>query len=135
MDIQQVTTAKVLPIRHQVLWPDKPLSFCEVEDDDSAIHYGAFIDGALVCVASVYNNAHKARLRKFATLPEYQGQGIGSNVIEHIINDLQFANVKYFWCDARSSAYSFYQKFGLGIEGEEFQKSGVSYFRMSVCWD
>lgn len=134
MDIRKVTTAEVLPIRHLVLWPDKSPSFCEVEGDSSAIHYGAFVDGKLVCVASVYINGHEARLRKFATLHEYQGQGIGSKVIEQVVRELKLASATYFWCDARTSALSFYQKFGLCAEGEEFQKSGVSYFKMSVSW-
>ncbi len=134
MNIQKVTAAEVLPIRHRVLWPDKPPSFCEVEGDECATHYGAFIGDKLVCVASVYKNAHEARLRKFATLPDYQGQGIGSKVIEHLVRDLKLAQVSYFWCDARTSALSFYQRFGLDVEGSEFQKSGVSYFKMSVSW-
>ncbi|HAS6548312.1 TPA: GNAT family N-acetyltransferase [Vibrio parahaemolyticus] len=134
MDIRKVSTAEVLPIRHLVLWPDKSPSFCEVEGDRSAIHYGAFVDGKLVCVASVYNNGLEARLRKFATLPEHQRKGIGTKVIMHLINDLKRENVSYFWCDARTSALSFYQKFGLCVEGEEFQKSNVSYFKMSVSW-
>lgn len=136
MVIQQVTTKDVLPIRHRVLWPDQLPSFCEVKEDDSAIHYGALVNGMLVCVASIYYlEARKARLRKFATLPEYQGQGIGSKLIEHLIGDLKSAQTQYFWCDARTSAVSFYQKFGLGIEGEPFQKSGVSYLRMSIQWN
>ncbi|MFA0442958.1 GNAT family N-acetyltransferase [Vibrio sp. 10N.286.49.C2] len=134
MDIQPITTAEVLPIRHQVLWPNKSPSFCEVEGDEYATHYGAFVGGKLVCVASVYRNADEARLRKFATLSEYQGQGIGTKVIERLVCDLQLATVRYFWCDARTSAVSFYQHFGLRIEGDEFQKSGVSYFKMSVSW-
>lgn len=132
MNIQKITAPEVLPIRHQVLWPDKPLSFCEVGSDDSAIHYGAFVDEKLVCVASVYIDKHEARLRKFATLPKYQKQGIGSKVIARIINDLKLKNVSYLWCDARISAASFYKKLGLNIEGKEFQKSGTSYFKMSI---
>lgn len=134
MDIRKVTTAEVLPIRHSVLWPNKPLSFCKVEGDHFATHYGAFIGKKLVCVASVYNSGNEARLRKFATLPEYQGRGIGANVIEKLVRDLKRENVSYFWCDARISAQSFYQKFGLCVEGEEFYKSNVAYFKMSVSW-
>lgn len=134
MDIRKVTTAEALPIRHLVLWPNKSPSFCEVEGDESATHYGAFIGGILVCVASVYNNGHEARLRKFATLSEYQGKGIGTKVIEKLVRDLKRENVSYFWCDARTSALSFYQKFGLCVEGEEFYKSNVAYFKMSVSW-
>jgi len=134
MEIRKVSTADVLPIRHCVLWPNKPPSFCEVERDDTAIHYGAFVNQKLVCVASVYLTAHKARLRKFATLPQYQGQGIGTKIIKHLMHDLKQQDVRYFWCDARTSAHTFYHKFGLVIEGEAFTKSNVTYFKMSVSW-
>lgn len=132
IDIKTITIAEALPIRHRVLWPNKSISFCSVEGDDTASHYGAFIDKRLVCVASIYINNNEARLRKFATLPQYQGQRIGSRVIEHILSDLKCSDVNYFWCDARKTALSFYQRFGLCSHGEPFQKSGISYLRMSI---
>ncbi|MCG9544072.1 GNAT family N-acetyltransferase [Vibrio sp. Isolate33] len=134
MDITKISAAEVLPIRHQVLWPSKPMSFCAVEGDEHALHYGAYIDEQLVCVASVYVQGKQARLRKFATLLEYQGQGVGSKVIAHAIKDLQAFNVSYFWCDARTSALGFYQRFGMAVEGSEFEKSGISYYKMAVQW-
>lgn len=130
--IQNITWQETLEIRHQVLWPDKPISFCKVEGDQSAIHYGAFIDEKLVCVASIYIDNQEARLRKFATLPKFQGKSIGTKVIEHAISNLKSLNINYFWCDARATALSFYQKFGLEIEGNEFKKSDISYYKMSV---
>ncbi|WP_215408103.1 GNAT family N-acetyltransferase [Vibrio gigantis] len=134
MEIKQISATEVLAVRHQVLWPDKPMSFCRVPDDDQATHYGAFVGEMLVCVASIYIQGHEARLRKFATLPEFQGQGIGSNVIEHSISNLKDLNIRYFWCDARTTALGFYQKFGMAAEGSEFEKSGVRYYKMSVHW-
>ena len=134
MEIRKISATEVLPVRHQVLWPDKPMSFCMVPGDEHATHYGAFVGNQLVCVASVYVQSNEARLRKFATLPEFQGQGIGSKVIAHAIKDLQAFNVSYFWCDARTSALGFYQRFGMAIEGSEFEKSGVSYYKMAVQW-
>ncbi|MEG3221731.1 GNAT family N-acetyltransferase [Vibrio gigantis] len=134
MEIKQISATAVLAVRHQVLWPDKPMSFCRVPDDDQATHYGAFVGEMLVCVASIYIQGHEARLRKFATLPEFQGQGIGSNIIEHSISNLKDLNIRYFWCDARTTALGFYQKFGMAAEGSEFEKSGVRYYKMSVHW-
>lgn len=130
MEIKQLSATEVLPVRHQVLWPDKPMSFCMVPDDEQATHYGAFIGEQLVCVASIYIQGHEARLRKFATLSEFQGQGIGSNVIDHTISNLKDLNIQYFWCDARATALGFYQKFGMAVEGSEFEKSGV---RITKC--
>lgn len=134
VSIRQINWQLALPIRQAVLWPEKPLQFSKVEGDESAVHYGAFCDDILVCVASVYNDGDAVRLRKFATLPTYQRQGIGSAMIAQIVEQLKQQQVRRFWCDARSTATTFYQQFGLAILGDELFKSGVSYYRMAIDW-
>lgn len=132
MDIRALTEEEVLPIRQQVLWPDKPAEFCQVEGDDVAAHFGVFHHDTLVSVASIYQDGRVARLRKFATLPEFQGLGFGSGLIAHIVKTLNNANVEYFWCDARVSAMGFYQQLGMEKRGDEFYKSGVLYVKMAM---
>ncbi|WP_114765060.1 GNAT family N-acetyltransferase [Vibrio rhodolitus] len=132
MEIKHIPLESALPIRHAVLWPSKPPTFCQVDGDETALHYGAFVDDKLVSVASIYLTGNKARLRKFATLPDYQGQGIGTQMIEHILSQLALTEIEYFWCDARASALGFYRKFGLMQEGEEFYKSEIAYYKVSL---
>ena len=100
-----------------------------------------FFDKNLVCVASVYLHTvtdiegkciQSARLRKFATLPNYQKQGVGSFLLNHIIHSLKTQDIDRFWCDARESAMPFYQRFGLVTEGERFYKGDIPYFKMQV---
>jgi ribosomal protein S18 acetylase RimI-like enzyme len=131
MKIRNIDCQEAIPIRHQVLWPDKDIQFCAIEGDSQALHYGVYIDEHLVCVASIFIVERNARLRKFATLPAYQSRGFGTELIKYIFDDLYSKKVNYFWCDARTSAISFYQKLGLHIEGDEFIKSGQTYFKMS----
>jgi len=132
MHIRSISAQQALPIRQAVLWPNKPREFCQVAGDNTARHYGVWVDGQLVCVASIYLEGNKARLRKFATLASHQGQGVGSALLSHMINELKALGVGYFWCDARTTAVAFYGRFGLVVEGEVFQKSGLSYFKMAV---
>jgi len=132
MNIRSINWGDALPIRHEILWPSKPLSFCKVEGDETAMHYGVFIEEKLVSVASVYREGRVVRLRKFATLVEFQGQGIGSRLITHIILELKKLDAETFWCDARLSAAGFYEKFGMERQGFEFFKSGVSYIKMEL---
>ena len=135
MRITEISAELTLPIRHQVLWPNESIEFCRVPDDAAGLHYGVYKDDTLVCVASVFITGGQARLRKFATLPAYQGQGIGSAVIEHILADLKNKGVGYFWCDARESAGGFYHRFGMALEGERFYKGEVPYFKMAMHLD
>ncbi|AJR05187.1 N-acetyltransferase [Photobacterium gaetbulicola] len=133
MNITEISAEQTLPIRHQVLWPHESIEFCRVPDDADGLHYGVYTDGRLVCVASVFVSGEQARLRKFATLPQYQGKGIGSAVIEAVLTELKGRGVRYFWCDARKSAGGFYQRFGMEPEGERFYKGDVPYFKMAMA--
>ncbi|MDN3650908.1 GNAT family N-acetyltransferase [Reinekea marina] len=132
MEIRAISWEQTLPLRQSVLWPNKPSEFCHVEGDSGAMHFGAFTNDQLVCVASVYLDANKARLRKFATHTEYQGQGIGSKMLTYILHSLKDTDAKVFWCDARESALGFYQRFGMRQCGERFYKADITYFKMEV---
>tara|TARA_R110001583_G_scaffold26571_2_gene95710 strand:+ start:12311 stop:12718 length:408 start_codon:yes stop_codon:yes gene_type:complete len=131
MQIKTIHWQETLPIRHQVLWPSKPVEFCKVEGDEIASHYGAYIEETLACVASIYIDGSTARLRKFATLEHFQAKGIGSKMLLYILRELAENGIEYFWCDARKSALGFYQQFGLERQGEAFEKSGVLYYKMA----
>ena len=130
--IHQIDWHQTIAVRHRVLWPNKPPEFSKVENDESGLHFGAFVGSSLVCVASVFIDADKARLRKYATLPEYQGQGVGTLVLEAIFAQLKQQEIGYFWCDARESAIGFYRRFGMQVAGERFYKSDVPYVNMSI---
>jgi len=133
MEIRNISWEQTIPLRHNVLWPKKPPEYCHVEGDQDALHFGVFTNDELVCVASVYLKSDKARLRKFATKTDYQGQGIGSQMLKFILHSLKNTEAKVFWCDARESALSFYQRFGMQPYGERFYKADVSYFKMEVA--
>ena len=131
-EIVSITAAEALTVRHQVLWPDKPPSFSMVVGDDAAQHFGIRIDGQLVCVASLYLSERAARLRKFATLPAFQGHGIGTQMLQYLIDTVKHdEQLECLWLDARETALSFYQRFGFVVEGERFHKGEIAYFRVS----
>ncbi len=141
MEVIEISTDQTLAIRHKVLWPDKPVEFCIVAGDEHAKHYGVRLEGKLVSVASLYldvmqenesgNFTKTARLRKFATLENYQGRGIGSALFKHLLSELQDMNIHSLWFDARESAIKFYEKFGFQTEGKRFYKGHIPYFKMN----
>ena len=132
LEIRKISWQQTIPLRHSVLWPSKPPEYCYVEGDQAAMHFGVFINNELVCVASVYITSDKARLRKFATNADYQSKGIGSKMLTFILQSLKSTEASIFWCDARESALSFYQRFGMQPYGERFYKADISYFKMKV---
>lgn len=132
MDIRKISWQDTIPLRHSVLWPNRSPEFCKLDDDADGLHFGAYVNDLLVCVASVYTDNNNARLRKFATDERFQNQGVGSTMLQHIIEYLENAKVASFWCDARESALGFYERFGMVKNGERFYKSEVPYFKMEV---
>ncbi len=84
LEILEVHWTKTIPIRHKVLWPNKPKEFCHVENDQQAWHFAAYLKPDLVSVASVYPDETSTRLRKFSTIQEFQGKGFGSALLNHI---------------------------------------------------
>ena len=131
-NIKEIGWEETIEVRHRVLWPDMPPEFCHIEDDSIGWHFGYYLESKLVSVASVYPNKKEARLRKFATLEDVQGQGIGTELLNYILSSVKKRGIVSFWCDARESSVSFYERFGMAAEGERFFKEGVPYFKMSM---
>jgi len=135
MKICKITSEQTIPIRHAVLWPDKPTDFCILPDDAQGLHYGVFFQARLVTVASIYINGKHARLRKFATLENFQGNGCGTTLIQYIIEELSAMEIESLWCDARLTAVAFYNRLGFEMEEAHFLKHGVAYCRMTKHFD
>ncbi|KZO91763.1 hypothetical protein CALVIDRAFT_541516 [Calocera viscosa TUFC12733] len=83
------------------------------------------------------------RFRKFATSPSYQGQGLGTALLQHTLQFLTSPEaqggkgVRRVWCDARWEKRGFYERFGMRAvrpqgegEGPTFYKGDVPYVRM-----
>jgi len=131
LEIRAIAPADTYPLRHQVLWPDKPLDYVKVKNDEAGQHFGAFLEGQLVAVISLFMEEDDARFRKFATDPAHQRQGIGSALLRHITAEAQRQGRRRLWCDARQDSAAFYVRFGFQPEGAEFFKGPIPYVRMA----
>lgn len=101
-------------------------------NDAQGLHYGLFEDSKLVSVISMFINGEQAQFRKFATDMSRQGKGYGSQLLRFLIDEARKKEVKELYCDARVTATGFYEKFGMQIDSDVFQKSGKDYVRMSL---
>lgn len=130
IEIQKVNTDQILNIRHRVLWPDQSPDFVKVAEDDTGFHFGLYYDQKLVSVISLFAEGESIRFRKFATLPEFQGKGLGSRLLEHAIDFSLQNHYSRMWCDARSSVLGFYERFGFQKFSEPFFKERVEYYKI-----
>jgi len=130
IEIKKVPVEAILPIRHEVLWPDKPLAFVKVEGDEEGIHFGLYKDARLVNIISLFAEGRSMRFRKFATLPEYQNRGLGKMMMLKVFDYAKDKGYERLWCDARTDALSFYERIGFTTFSEPFFKEDIEYFKI-----
>lgn len=133
--ITEITPDKALPIRHEVMWPDRPFDYVELPNDDQGQHFGLFLNESLISVISLFIENQQAQFRKFATLNEHQGQGYGSLLLQHVFRLAEQQQFKRIWCNARMDKSSYYAKFGMKLTDNTFNKGGLDYVIMEKTFD
>ncbi|KAF8878132.1 hypothetical protein CPB84DRAFT_1817533 [Gymnopilus junonius] len=147
---QKTSVDRTLQLRHSVLWPSMPLSHVILPEDESGTHIGAFFPGQTdpIAVISLFlencpidkeeivlNNTHEqaVRFRKFACSPQYQGKGLGTQLLRYALSIAQSEQgATIAWCDARTDSAEWYRKRGLYPFGDTFFKGPVEYVRMRI---
>ncbi len=133
-EIRQILSADTRLLRHQVLRPNQSPEELIYPGDDSndSVHFGLFYNGSLNGIASIYKepmeneiNDHSWRLRGMATSDETRGMGFGRELMNACIEHIRSKKGKVFWCNARTTAEKFYEKFGMKRTGEVFYPEGL----------
>jgi predicted GNAT family N-acyltransferase len=131
--IQEIPIDDVLQLRQKVLWPNKDLNFVRTPNDDHSIHLGVCIQGQWVsCISLFIEENQHAVFRKFATLPDFQNKGYGSQLLHYSFNYLQQLGMHSISCSARVEKQGFYQKFGMQPNGYPYLKNGLQYVTMEM---
>lgn len=126
MKVLRINAVDTYQIRQKVLIPDhdiKKVKFEHDDDEDISFHLGAFKDSQLVSVASFYyerntifTDLHQYQLRGMATLPEFQGQGLSSELLNMAFPIIKQNFCTLLWCNARVTAIGYYEKVGFKIQ-------------------
>lgn len=126
-EIRIITVEHAESIRKECLKSDYPLDWHE-----DAHHLGAYEDGQLVAICSIYpENPQEQvtkdtwRIRSLATLPEHRGKGIGQSLVEHSIRYAKQMKGRFVWCNARTKAAPFYLRCGFVQEGSPRSLPGI----------
>ncbi|KAI0262416.1 hypothetical protein BC834DRAFT_387389 [Gloeopeniophorella convolvens] len=148
--VRPIAADDTIALRHSVLWPNKPVDHVRLPEDDAGFHYGAFLDGvdSPIAVISFFKNdlpegsgangfiphpGEQIQFRKFACDPTYQGRGIGTTLLQYILERARKGHgASVVWCDARTSSEGWYKKRGFVGLGDVFFKSSVEYIRMAI---
>ena len=127
LHIEQIRPELTWRLRRDVLYPDEHLHQMEMEEDNHGYHFGAFMNNNLVAVVSLFQKGEDFQFRKFAVVPEMQGQGVGKSLLNHITEFTANEGGKRLWCNARVSAIGFYARYGFTQTGTTFSRSGFDY--------
>ncbi|MEV6107894.1 GNAT family N-acetyltransferase [Streptomyces sp. NPDC051940] len=126
----EVPVADIIPLRWAVLRPGMPRESALFAEDDApgAFHMAAYTDdgevGAVVsfCPEQLPGEDAKAyRFRGMASEPALRGQGYGEAVLRAGLKAAADRGAEVVWCNARSVARGFYEKYGFEVRGEEFE--------------
>jgi len=112
------------------MWPDEDIAYVKLPEDELGIHYGLFVNDKLTAVVSLFIKNREAQFRKLATAIAAQGNGYGTLLLKHLMQETEALNVNRIWCNARVDKASFYHRFGLKETAHSFSKNGQSYVVM-----
>ncbi|MFC0778349.1 GNAT family N-acetyltransferase [Flavobacterium sp. HJSW_4] len=132
MEIKIINASDTWQIRHEVMWPDQPFEFVQLEEDNSGFHFGVFEEDKLVSIVSCFIDGKEIQFRKLATLEDYQGKGIASHLLKYILEFAKEKGLEKVWCNARSNKKSFYKKFGMKDTFKTFVKAGQEFTIMEI---
>lgn len=149
LEIRLLHAVDVRQMRHTVLRPHQPPEELVYPKDDhpQTFHLGGYIDGQQVGIASFLYDDHpeladpgfQYRIRGMATLPEYRGKGIGAAlvdfglmVVQQKLAETPEKNTRRVWCNARESAFGFYESCGFVLMGDFFDIPGIGLHK--VMW-
>ena len=137
-----ITAAETWPLRLAVLRPGRPIEAAQFPGDDAETtrHFGAFRDGSLLGIASLYlaempeqPGLRAFQLRGMATALEARGLGLGCALVHACLAFTREQGAQMVWCNARTSAAGFYSKLGFETVGGEFEIPDVGpHFRMKL---
>jgi len=133
--VKFILPEEVLPLRSLVLRNGKPLTECEFEGDRNydTFHLGYVENDEIRSIASLMRNDYFPeegegyQLRGMATHPDFGGRGYGAALINFAVEYLKEYQTDYLWCNARSSAATFYKKLGFINESPEFDIPGIGF--------
>lgn len=101
----------------------------EWQHDEEAVHFLALADDIPSGAARWRATENGYKLERFAVLKEFRGQGIGSALVQAVLDDIP-ADGRLRYLHAQVDAVPLYLKFHFRAEGELFEEAGIIHRRM-----
>ena len=120
---------EALTIRIKVFVEEQLVPLEEERDayDDTALHFGVFVEDKMVGTGRVVLIDKKGKIGRVAILPEYRGFGIGTKLMETILRTCEEQGLTEAFLGAQLQALDFYGKLGFSAEGPIFDDGGIPH--------
>jgi GNAT superfamily N-acetyltransferase len=128
LQIRPVTAADTFPLRQRVLRPHDTVDELarRWDGDPDACHFAAVESGTVIGSASVGRDSPpwaadpspSWRLRGMATAEDRRREGVGTALLEAVIDHVRQRGGGLLWCNARMAAVSLYQHAGFTTRGD-----------------
>lgn len=130
IEIRDVPLEVVWKMRQAIMYPQETIDFVKLEEDESGMHWGLYHYDKLISVISLFERDHELQFRKFATIESMQGKGYGTTLLQRVMDWAIENKMQSIWCNARTTATSLYEKFGMKQSGPGWKKYGIDFIKM-----
>jgi predicted GNAT family N-acyltransferase len=100
------------------------------EYEDECRHYLLFADNIAVATCRWRTTEKGVKLERFAVLKDYRGKGLGSKLVQHILDEVKSIG-KPIYLHAQEVVIPFYEKLGFKIYGDVFIEADIRHFLMN----
>lgn len=124
---------EILYLRTKVFVVDQKRVYQEVDEHDpEAIHVFDLEDSQIVAYARVFKQNEKVTFGRVVTNPDYRGQGLGNELMQHVFTTIQkdFPK-KEVEIEAQVQVEGFYQKFHFQTQGAPFLFNHTPHLKMT----
>lgn len=101
--------------------------------DPQSDHYLIYVNGEAAGTARIYYFDKRARIGRFAVLSKYQRQGLGRQLMEHMLADIRKSGkVELMVLSSQVYAIPFYACFGFNVCSEEYMDANIPHKDMEM---
>lgn len=125
--------ARLVELRYRVLREPLGVARQDFVPVDTGLTFIVAVQDAQVIgvVALDPKPDQQAQLRQMAVTPEWQGKGLGKELVIRLERVAQAAGVNEIFLHAREHAVGFYEKLGYTVQGEGFSEVGIPHRLMT----
>lgn len=121
---------QALEIRKKVFIEEQQVArTLEVENEEEATYYLLLLDDKPVGTGRWRKTSEGIKLERFAVLPEYRNQNLGTEILKEVLKDLKHYNEKMY-LHSQIKAVPYYQRQGFVKVGDMFEEANIQHFMM-----